>query len=154
MKLYGKFHIYTMMMSMKEKKFTYPILQEAEKLDMIDASRKLGETVLLHSAILADGTGMGKTITALLVALFHSLLTTSGKPTLLLVPASLINQTIEELKSGWSYLRVAISYKDHANKTQYGLQEISATSMKILSGNNQFKALPNHLSWVFSPNSD
>jgi SNF2 family DNA or RNA helicase len=46
----------------------------------------------LNGALLADETGFGKTEQALLVTLITSITTNSGKPTLLVVPATLIYQ--------------------------------------------------------------
>lgn len=67
----------------------------------------------LHSCILAHEVGFGKTKQALLVAFFYTLLYIKYskddaskvlyRPMLLVVPSTLINQWLVEMRSYWSY---------------------------------------------------
>lgn len=77
---------------------------------MKQAADKIGKWPCTHGVLLADGTGLGKTMIELLVATFHGLRkdTAKAKPTLFLIPASLIDQTIKEITQGQLWFDVYI----------------------------------------------
>lgn len=84
-----------------------PMDRRAEKA--LSAGEKL-QDLRIHGAMIADGTGFGKTKQCLLAAMLFALLTVENKPMLLLVPASLIYQWVAEIRDQWPGLKPVLSY--------------------------------------------
>lgn len=83
--------------------------------------------ICIHGAMIADGTGFGKTKQCLLAALLFSFLTKENKPALLIVPASLIYLWVDEIQNHWGKgLRPILSY-GHSLVT--GVEELSRDEM-------------------------
>lgn len=78
---------------------------------VVHAARAL-EDICIHSALLADDTGVGKTMTLMLIAVIHASQTRINRPMLLVVPSSLILQWLEEAKAHWPGLRLVLSHSD------------------------------------------
>mgnify|MGYP001659042494 CR=1 FL=1 len=78
--------------------------KDSEGKRVIQAAGRL-KHLRLHAAICADLTGFGKTKLILL-----TILARTNKPTLLLVPSTLISQRVSEIETNWPYLRPIMSY--------------------------------------------
>jgi SNF2 family DNA or RNA helicase len=104
-----------------------------QALDMREAARDL-EDVKVHGAIMADEVGFGKTKQLLLAAYLHTLLYPQQeavyKPILLVVPPTLINQWLEEIRDHWPCFTPVVSYEDHDFKEEMALSSISHSAMK------------------------
>lgn len=93
-----------------------------------------------YGCILADATGLGKTVETLLamafIRLFSGELSENGKykPFLLIVPANAINQWAEEIEKFWPCFILAISYAREDLKAAFQDHAISASTMKELPG--------------------
>ncbi|KAJ5833227.1 hypothetical protein N7474_001538 [Penicillium riverlandense] len=97
-----------------------------------------------HCVILADETGFGKTITWLLMLLMRTMLTEIMKPTLLVVPATVIGQWLTEIRGHWPCFRPVLSYNDSEWEDALGLDSIPAQAMRDPEHN-----LPPSLKWLF-----
>ncbi|KGO49252.1 SNF2-like protein [Penicillium expansum] len=97
---------------------------------VLSAANKLRD-IQIHGAMLADGTGFGKTKQCLLAKLLYSLLTKENKPTLLLVPASLVSQWVTEIEDHWVGLRAVISYSGSFQSTIDHLTRDEMTSLEF-----------------------
>lgn len=109
--------------------------------------------VKIHGCIMADEVGFGKTKQVLLAAYLHTILSKEEedgellfRPILLVVPPTLINQWLEELRSHWPCFRSVISYEDHEFKQEMALSAISHTAMKEYPS---LEALPRELRYIF-----
>ena len=89
-----------------------------EQLDLAEHAATKLEDLQTHGAILADGTGFGKTKQCLLAALIFSILGTENMPMLLLVPAPLVSQWLQEVRRDWDGLVPILSYEDPVLKEQ------------------------------------
>lgn len=93
----------------------------------------------IHGALLADGTGFGKTKQCLLTALLFSFLTEENKPALLVVPASLVYQWLDEIQTHWlSGLHPILSY---GRTSVTNVEELSKWEMATLE-------FPDHLKYL------
>ncbi|KAF4636083.1 hypothetical protein G7Y89_g2010 [Cudoniella acicularis] len=113
------------------------------------------EHLLIHGAILADEVGLGKTKQALMVALIHVVLDDSMDPTgkerifrpiLLVVPPSLVNQWLCELRLHWPGFRVVMSYEEHEYKD---MMQTSSLSYSAMSQYPHIDTLPANLRFIF-----
>ena len=59
------------------------------------------EDLLIHGAIPADEVGLGKIKQSLLAVRLHAILTDTNRPTLICVPAGLVNSWIAEIREEW-----------------------------------------------------
>jgi len=116
------------------------------------AAAKLND-LMLHGAILCDEVGLGKTLQSLGVALLHIFLydvrDKDGKvvflPTLLVVPPTLVNQWLLEIRTHWPCFLVVISYDDHEFKEVMALSTIPHSAMKEYP---HLDALPKELRYI------
>ncbi|KAJ5619498.1 hypothetical protein N7510_003482 [Penicillium lagena] len=113
----------------------------AEKVKL--AAKKLTD-LQTHCVILADETGFGKTITCLLMLLMRTMPTEIMKPTLLVVPATVIGQWLTEIRGHWPCFRPILSYNDSEWEDALGLDSIPAQAMRDPEHN-----LPPSLNWLF-----
>ncbi|KAJ5181125.1 hypothetical protein N7491_000679 [Penicillium cf. griseofulvum] len=89
-----------------------------EQIDLAEHAATKLEDLQTYGAILADGTGFGKTKQCLLAALIFSILSTENMPMLLLVPAPLLSQWVQEVRRDWGGLVPILSYEDPVLKEQ------------------------------------
>lgn len=147
-RLYGKIDVDKLLAGVNQK-------DNPRASDMKEAASRLTHP-LIHGAILADEVGLGKTQQSLLVAILHRFLNDTQradddskvlyKPILLVVPPTLINQWLQELRSCWPGLRVIISYEGHDFKDVMALASISHTAMKEYPA---AEAIPRNLRYIF-----
>ncbi|KAJ5529629.1 SNF2-like protein [Penicillium freii] len=94
------------------------------------AAEKLRD-LQIYGAMIADGTGFGKTKQCLLAALLFSFLTTENKPALLITPTSVIYQWLTEIQTHWlGGLHPILSY---GRFSVDGVDELSRKEMAGLS---------------------
>lgn len=125
---------------------------EEEIATMREAAAQLRD-LCLRGCILADDVGFGKTKQLLLAAFLHMVMSeeTDGegniihRPTLLVVPSTLIDSWIKEIRGFWEGLfRLVVSYEDHDYKDV--LKETSLTASML----SQYpEAIPTELAWLF-----
>jgi SNF2 family DNA or RNA helicase len=123
--------------------------------DVQNAAASL-QHLLVHGCILADEVGLGKTKQSLLAALLHILLyditdkDDNSKvlymPMLLLVPPTLINQWLHEIREYWPCFKAHISYSDHMFKESMALSSITHAGMKEYQ---KLQAIPARLKYIF-----
>jgi hypothetical protein len=112
------------------------------------------EDLLIHGCILADDVGFGKTIQSLTVVFFHSILYDKKgedgevvcEPSLLVVPATVINQWLAEIRQHWPYFELVISYEDHNFKAEMAMNSLSHTAMREYPS---LEAVPGNLQYIF-----
>jgi SNF2 family DNA or RNA helicase len=148
LKLYGQIDVENLLIGTKQE-------GNPRADDMRAAATKL-EDVLIHGAILADEVGLGKTQQSLLVALLHRFLNDTEKenkasqvlfkPILLVVPPTLINQWLQEIRSHWTGFRVFVLYGGHDFKEAMALSTISHTAIKEYLS---LEALPKESRYIF-----
>jgi len=130
------------------------------RADVISVAAKQLNDLLLHGAILADDVGLGKTKQALLVGYLHTLLYDARakddpsklqhQPILLVVPSTLINQWLAELRECWPCYTIMVSYSDYAYKSVMTMNDLSYSTMKDYPS---LESIPSHLRYIFD-NSD
>jgi hypothetical protein len=113
----------------------------------------------MSGCILADDVGFGKTKQLLLAAFLHIVMSEETdsqgnriyRPILLVVPSTLIDSWIKEIRAHWQGLfRLVVSYEDHDYKEV--LTETSLTA-SMLSEYPAEDAIPNELGWLFDKNN-
>lgn len=98
----------------------------------------------IYGAMIADGTGFGKTKQCLLAALLFSFLTTENKPALLITPTSVIYQWLTEIQTHWlGGLHPILS---HGRFSVDGVDELSRKEMAGLK-------FPSHLEYLLDQNN-
>ena len=132
LKMYGKIDVEKLLQATKNK-------GNPRAKSIREAASHL-QHLPVHGCILADEVGLGKTKQSLLVTLLHILLydivdkDDSSKilymPSLLLVPPTLINQWLQEIREFWPCFKAIISYSDHIFKETMALSSINRASMK------------------------
>lgn len=146
LKLYGSIDIDRLLKATSSASESYA--KSARK-----AAEKLND-LATHGVILSDEVGLGKTVQGLAVACLHAYLsdTTDGDgnptylPMLLVVPPTLVNQWLAELRAYWPGFRVVVSYEDHDFKDIMKLTTIPHTAMKEYP---DLDALPESLRYIF-----
>ncbi|KAJ6162488.1 SNF2-like protein [Penicillium canescens] len=103
--------------------------KDSEDKRVIQAAGRL-KHLRLHAAICADLTGFGKTKLILLATILYSVLARTNKPTLLLVPSTLISQWVSEIETNWPYLRPIMSYGEADQGSILGRDYIKSRAMQ------------------------
>jgi hypothetical protein len=108
---------------------------------------------MMHGCIFSDETGFGKTKTLLLTAFLHIVLYDLCKegnivtrPMLLVVPANLVNQWLQELTDHWFCFQTLVSFSDHDFKEVMALSSINHLAMSEYPRIDQ---LPGHLRYIW-----
>ncbi|PGH03058.1 hypothetical protein AJ80_08753 [Polytolypa hystricis UAMH7299] len=100
----------------------------------------------IHGCVLADETGLAKTKQALLAALLCTFFEDDFRPKLLVVPATLINQWLREIRHHWPWFTAVVSYEDHDFKEVMALSSIPHLAMKEYPN---LETLTNNLRYIF-----
>ncbi|KAH0288518.1 hypothetical protein KCU62_g5009, partial [Aureobasidium sp. EXF-3399] len=112
--------------------------------------------LMVHGCLLCDDVGFGKTKQGLLVACLNQLLSHDTnpdypeevlhRPSLLVVPSSLIHPWIVEIREHWKCFELVVSFDDHNFKKQLGHRTLTRSDMA-----NFPDSIPDHLKWAFNP---
>ncbi|CAI7626633.1 unnamed protein product [Penicillium viridicatum] len=105
-----------------------------EQTSKLHSAAKQLQSLQTHGAIIADGTGFGKTKQCLLAALLTAILKTGPhKPNVLLAPPGVLPQWVDEIVAHWPFFKPVLSYEDTVMRNQIGDgRHLSATAMSNL----------------------
>ncbi|KAH0264376.1 hypothetical protein KCU91_g12087, partial [Aureobasidium melanogenum] len=145
LKLYGRIDVDALLSKSKK-----PYAFDVEKVRQ--AADKLHD-LLIHGAVLGDDVGFGKTKQLLLIGHLHTLLSKDSehRPTLLVVPSTLVHGWIKEIRNHWKCFRLVVSFEDHDWKTEMALNSLKASHMQNYG--IMENAIPEHLTWLFDKNN-
>lgn len=125
----------------------------ASQPDVRKALDELPASMQTFGGFLKDQTGLGKTKQILLMLALRALYqeTDTSKPTLILVPASLINQWIEEIADQWPGFELWLCYGEGDVRTTLKQRIITSSHLRQLPS---LKELPTRLHALLDPSDD